>query len=249
MSRPTHIYVIASPRPRVGKTLLARLFTEYYRSEGRPVAAFDVDPNESTLLEFLPGFAVAGQIADTRGQMALFDRLIVDDEKPKVVDVGSTVFDGFMKVMTEIDFVPEARRRSVEPVIMFVASPDERAIKAYDELNRRFGDLTLVPIYNEAIARVALLRERFPARGAGSLPLRVPTLSPSLRHIIDTRPFSFSAYRRGMSSDVPAILDAELGSWVKRVLLQFRELELRLLLDRLRLSLGSESDPSPREPG
>ena len=106
MSRPTHVYVVLSPRPRVGKTLMARVFTEFYRSEGRPVAAYDLDPAEGTLSEFLPGFAIASQIADTRGQMALFDRLIVDDEKPKVIDVGSGLFSHFLKVMTEIDFVP-----------------------------------------------------------------------------------------------------------------------------------------------
>ena len=120
MSRPTHVYVVLSPRPRVGKTLMARVFTEFYRSEGRPVAAYDLDPTEAALSEFLPGFAVASQIADTRGQMALFDRLIVDDEKPKVVDVGTAVFSHFLTVMTEIDFVPEARRRSVEPIIVYV---------------------------------------------------------------------------------------------------------------------------------
>ena len=244
MSRPTHVYIVASPRPRVGKTLMARVFTEFYRSEARPVAAYDVDPGESDLLEFLPGFAVAGQIAETRGQMALFDKLIIADERPKVLDVGTSAYENFIKVMTEIDFLPEARRRSVEPVMLFVATPDERAVKAYGELIRRFPDLTLVPIYNEGVARAAQLRDRFTAHGAAALPILVPPLTPTLRHIVDTKPFSFSAFRRGTSSDVPRILEPELTSWIKRVFLQFRELELRLLLGRLRSSLGPR-DASP----
>jgi hypothetical protein len=242
MSRPTHIYVIASPRPRVGKTLVARAFTEFYRADGRPVAAFDLGAGDNTLVEFLPKFAVTAQIADTRGQMALFDQLIVGDEKPKVVDLDGGLFDAFFKVMVDIDFVPEARRRSIEPVVLFIATPEDRAAAAYAELHRRFGDLTIVPVHNEGVARGSHLRDKFPSRGSLSLPVQVPQLSPSLRHIVETRPFSFSAFRRGLSSDVPQILEAELGSWVKRVFLQFRELELRLLLDRLRSSLAAEPE-------
>jgi len=72
-----------------------------------------------------------------------------------------------------------------------------------------------------------------------ALPMQVPQLSPSLRFIVETRPFSFSDFKRGLAENVPEILEAELNSWIKRVYLQFRELELRLLLGRLRSSLGS----------
>jgi hypothetical protein len=221
---------------------MARVFTEFYRSEGRPVAAYDVDPAELALMEFLPGFAVAGQIDDTRGQMALFDRLILDDQKPKVVDVGAGVFSRFITVMTEIDFVPEARRHAVEPIVIFVAAPDRRAVAGYTEIVRRFPDITVVPVFNDAVARFTELRDVFPGRGAPAQPIRVPQLSPTLRHIVDTRPFSFSAYRRGISADVPPVLDRELAVWVKRVFLQVRELELRVLLGRLRLSLGPATE-------
>jgi hypothetical protein len=231
MSRPTHVYVVVSPRPRVGKTLMARVLTEFYRSEGRPVAAYDVDPSDTALMEFLPGFAVAGQIADTRGQMALFDKLIVDDEKPKVVDVGAGIFSQFITVMTEIDFLPE-------PIVIFVASPDRRAVAGYDEIVRRCPDITVVPVLNDAVGRFPELRDAFPGRGPSAQPIRVPQLSPTLRHIVDTRPFSFSAFRRGVSTKAPPVIDRELSVWVKRVFLQVRELELRLLLGRLLVSLG-----------
>jgi hypothetical protein len=43
--------------------------------------------------------------------------------------------------------------------------------------------------------------------------------------------------------DVPPILEKELAAWVKRVFLQVRELELRLLLGRLSLSLTLAPKP------
>jgi hypothetical protein len=248
MSRPTHVYIVTSPRPRVGKTLVARAFTEFYRADGRPVAAFDLNRDDNALSDFLPKFAVRAQIDDTRGQMALFDQLIVDDEKPKVVDLEAGLFEPFLKVMSDIGFVTEARRHSVEPVILFLATPEQHTIEAYADLHHRFPDITIVPVHNQGIARGSHIREKFPSWSALALPLQVPQLSPSLRFIVETKPFSFSDFKRGLSADVPEILEAELNSWMKRVYLQFRELELRLLLDRLRTSLGSPSAEQPGSP-
>src|SRR5205807_8576662 len=49
MSRPTHVYIVASPRPRSGKTLLARALSEFFRADGRPVRAFDLDTMDGAL--------------------------------------------------------------------------------------------------------------------------------------------------------------------------------------------------------
>src|SRR4051812_35081985 len=70
------LYVVCSPRSRVGRSLLARLLTEYILSDGRRVLAFDVNPEDRALARHLPLHALPGSIADTRGQVALFDRLI-----------------------------------------------------------------------------------------------------------------------------------------------------------------------------
>jgi hypothetical protein len=46
MSFRNSVAIIASPRPRVGKTLLARLLTDFHLQEGRSVAAFDLNAGE-----------------------------------------------------------------------------------------------------------------------------------------------------------------------------------------------------------
>jgi hypothetical protein len=48
MQRRTPIFIVTSSRPRVGKTLIARALTEYFRVQSRPVAAFDVNPTSSS---------------------------------------------------------------------------------------------------------------------------------------------------------------------------------------------------------
>jgi Mrp family chromosome partitioning ATPase len=111
MSRPTHVYIVASPRPRTGKTLLARALIEFFRTDERPVAGFDLDTMDPMLARILPQFARHADINDTRGQVALFDELIVDDEKPKVVDVSAHAYETFFDLMEQIDFATEAPRR------------------------------------------------------------------------------------------------------------------------------------------
>jgi len=236
MSRRTHVYIVCSPRPRIGKTLAARLLTEFYRTSGRPVLAFDLNPDQ-TLLAYLPRFAVAADVRETRDQMALFDQLIVPDEKSKVIDLGTGAFDRFFEILQNLDFLEEARRRNIETVVLFAVNPDQLSIKAYRMLLQQFKNITLIPVLNEAFVRGFHYRNDFPAQRAVAVPLQIPLLSPFIRSIVDTPPFSFSEFRRGLSDDIPEHLAGEMHSWLKRAFLQLRELELRLLLEGLQASL------------
>ncbi len=236
MTRPTHVCIIASPRPRTGRTTVARALTEFYRQDSSSVAAYDLDAMDSALMQFLPDCTVRADIGETHSQVALFDQLIVADEVPKVVDVSAHAFEAFFNVMAEIDFAGEARRQGIEPVILFAANSDPLSMKTYARMRARFWTIPMAPIYNDGIVRGHSLRDEFPASSSVALPLHIPALSPALRAVVDTKPFSLSDPRR-RSRRIPELLEAELGSWLKRVYLQFRELGLRMLLANLRGSL------------
>jgi hypothetical protein len=245
MSRPTHVYIVASPRPRAGRTLLARALTEFFRADGRQVDAFDLDTMDEALAGFLPDIATRADIADTRGQVVLFDELIVADEKPKIVDVSAHDYEAFFRLMEQISFAVEAPRQAVDPVILFCANAEPQAAKAYGQLRGRFPGVTLAPVYNNGIVRGFSLRHDFPATSAVALPLHIPVLSPALRERVDRKLFSFGEFRRRRPADMPEPLAEELNSWLKRVFLQFREMELRLLLSNLR---GTLKELLPAQP-
>jgi hypothetical protein len=88
MAFRSSITIIASPRPRVGKTLLARLLTDFHLSEGRLVAAFDLNSGERTLAQFLPEKTTTASVREIGGQMALFDHLVAHEDVTKVIDLG-----------------------------------------------------------------------------------------------------------------------------------------------------------------
>ena len=181
MERRTPIFIIASPRPRVGKTLLARMLAEFFRSEDRPVSAFDCNPGEFALVDYLPGYTAVADIADTRNQITLFDQLLADDHVPKVVDLGHSLFDKFFTVIQQIGFAEEARRRGAMPVVLFLPDGDRRSRQGYAVLRERFAHLPIVPVINEALPQAIRFRDDFPGTATGGAPLTIPALAGDQR--------------------------------------------------------------------
>jgi len=233
----TPVFIVASPRPQVGKTFLARLLTDFLRLDGGQAVAFDLNPSGDALRDYQPALATATDLGDIKGQMALFDCLIVDDGIGKVVDLGNAWFERFFAIVEEIGFIDEALRHAIEPMIMFAADPHPVSVRAYAELRRRFPKAVLVPVFNEAILKGRKLRDQFPFGRAAAVPLQIPLLPPMLKAHADKSAHSFADFHAQLPVGVPIGLAFELRSWTKRTFLEFRELELRLLLEKLRASL------------
>ena len=142
----TPVYIICSPRPLVGKTLIARLLSEFLLLKNGDVASFDINLKEPSLLEYLPRITETADVIDTYGKMQLMDRVIVNDGIAKVIDLGFHAFDEFFKMTTEIGFMKEAARRGVAPTILFVADTDRLSARAYPVLRQQIPASALVTI-------------------------------------------------------------------------------------------------------
>ena len=149
----TAVYIICSPRPLVGKTLIARQFSEFLLLKNGDVVAFDINLKEPSLLDFLPETTETAEIENTFGKMALMDRLIVNDGVAKVIDLGFHAFDEFFTMADEIGFIKEAARRGVSPVILFVADTDRVSARGYAMLRAQIPRASLIVIDNEYVVR------------------------------------------------------------------------------------------------
>ncbi len=221
MSR-TPVYIICSPRPLVGKTLIARLLSEFLLLKNGRVAAFDINLKEPALLDYLPAITETAEVDDTFGKMALMDRLIVNDALAKVIDLGFHAFDEFFKMSEEIGFMKEAARRGVAPVILFVADTDRASARSYAMLQQQIPPDALVTVDNEYVVRGELPL----AMGHGRV-LRIAALPVFLKTYIDRLTFSFTDYLRQEKDS-----STELHQWIRNNYLSFRELELNLILQR-----------------
>jgi hypothetical protein len=241
MPQRTPLYIIASRHPRVGKTLIARLLIEFFRLSGRLLVGYDLDPREPALAAFFPNLVSAVDIADTRGQMALFDRVIADNWRTTVIDLGDGLFEQFFAVMAEIGFAQEARRRLIEPIVLFITDSAPTTARSYIELRRRLRQTTFVPVHNEAASFMFIPKDFPPTRPECGV-IRIPRLSPIVRGVIDRPGFSFGAHLANQTGG-----PTEVHSWIGTIFAQFRELELRLLIGELESSLrGGPQEPAQR---
>lgn len=240
MLQPAPVYIVASPRPRVGKTLLARLLIEFFRAGDRRLAAYDLNPRDPALAGYFPRLVRPIDIADTSGQMMLFDRLIASASATRVIDLGYKPFDQFFAVMAEIGFAQEARRRMIEPIVLFVTDRAASTVRAYANLRQLLPDTTFVPVHNEAVS-VTFDKEDFPPSRAECRLIRMPRLSPIVRGVLDRPSFSFGPYMVARAGGA-----TEIHDWIATMFAEFRELELRLLMGKLAASLARRSAPSPR---
>ena len=216
----TPVYIICSTRPQVGKTLLARLLTEFLKLQRGDVTAFDISLKEPSLLDFLPGLTETADVDDTFGKMGLMDRLIVHDEIAKVIDLGYYAFDEFFRMTAEIGFAKEAVRHGVAPIVLFMGDSDRASLRAYETLQQQYPQRSLYVIDNEQVLR----GEIPPALSQGKL-LHIAALPPFLKTYVDRLNFSFTGYLRGEQDST-----TELHQWIRRNYFAFREIELGLLL-------------------
>jgi hypothetical protein len=220
--RRTPVYIICSTRPQVGKTLIARLLTEFLALQRGGVIAFDINLKEPSLLDFLPKLTETAEVDDTFGKMALMDRLIMNDDVAKVIDLGYHAFDEFFKMTAEIGFAKEALRRGVAPIVLFMADTDRASIRAYATLQQQIPANALYTIDNEHV-----LRGEMPAALAQGRVLRIAALPVFLKTYIDRLNFSFTGYLRSEKDS-----STELHQWIRKNYFSFREIELGLLLQR-----------------
>lgn len=237
-ARPwTAVFIVASPRPANGKTFLARLLVDFLRMNGGPVEAFELAAGDNALSDQLPELTSYAEVDSTKARMRLFDRLITPDGVAKVVDVGHLAFQRFFSVMDEISFAEAAQRRSLEVIVLYAADAHATSVKAYGILQRRLPSLVLVPVFNDGILKGKKLREAYPFTCAAAVPLQIPLLPPALKTHVERSGHTFVDFHSQASASVPSGSAHELRSWTKRVFLEFRELELRLLMKRLQTSL------------
>jgi hypothetical protein len=235
MSLRSFITVVASPRPRVGKTLVTRLLADFHLHNGRSIAAFDINGDDTALTQFMPRHSAPADVTEIHGQMALFDRLVADDGSYKVVDLGHPAFKPFFDVARQIDVAAEVRRRGLAVVVLFIVTPDATSVEAYADLRRALPQAAIVPVHNEILG-VAQHRDKFAAFGSAAMPIQIAALAPGLRKVIDRRPFSFAD--ASAPADVPLEMHIELQRWLRKIYVEFRQMELRVLLSDLTRSLG-----------
>jgi hypothetical protein len=241
-SAPAPTYVVCSPNRQVGKTLLARLLAEHHAADARPFAAFDLSDEAPGLADFLTCHVSIPNIREMRGQVRFFDGLIEPDNVPKVIDVSHREFANFFTIVDKIGLFEEARRRGIEPVILFLVDRTQVAANAYDLLRRRFAGTSLLPVRNLTVAKGVPYGASFPHASRLVVSLEMAVLGPAAKSFVERERFSFLHLSRPVPPypDMSPRTRDELDAWFRRARFQFREMELSLMRQQIVTALHSD---------
>jgi len=227
VKRHTLVFVSCSPHPRVGKTLTARLLTDYYLADGRAVLAYDTNPHDSALVGLFPDLATMTDLGNVRGQVALFDRLLIPDGIPKVVDLWHPSFRPFFALSQEMGFFEEAGRSMIHPVLLFHNDPTPTALEARLNLAKQWPHVAVVAVKNDGTTEIGADTNALLSGYSAERCFTISRLDPVAKRALFAPGFSIAQFVRDPPEDVSIVLRVSLRAWIGRIFTQFRSFELR----------------------
>jgi hypothetical protein len=244
---PSFAAIVASLHGHVGKTLLARTLTDYFRLSGGTPYIFDTDPVERGLSGLFPEARVI-DLAVVRDQMVLFDTLPKRSPDMRVVDVTHGSLTKFFELLRQTDVIAEARSNNVKLVIFYI--PDRRidSFEAGLILRDNFPDCAFIVVDN-GFFREPRLKARldlsYKTLTAHNWRFRMPELHEQVIDTLEDCNLSMSDFMRQPMSPTGemAVQDSltpglriPLRAWIFRM---FQE------IDRLTKALASRREPEP----
>jgi hypothetical protein len=231
MERSTRVFICCSPHKRTGTTTTARLLTDYFIVNGRSFLGFDTDPHEP---DYGVRFAPAVRIVDAskvQGQVAMFDRLLIPDETPKIVDVWHRSFEAFLETIDQIGFMDEARRTLIQPILLFHADASAASLAAAQALARQWPDLCMAVVTNKGAAPLGQDGVDILAQFPSARRFVIGALDASSRAVFEAPDFSMAQFLLSPPSDISIVVGTALRAWVAPIFTQFRTFELQISME------------------
>ncbi len=234
MQQRTRVYICCSPHKRTGTTTTARLLTDYFILTGKDFVGFDTDPREPDYGARLRPSVSIVDASKIEGQVVMFDRLLVHDEAPKIVDVRSGSYHGFLETIDQIGFLDEAPRARIQPIALFHADATEASVDACLALARRWPELDLVVVTNKGAAPLGQDALEILAQFPSSRRFVIGALDPASWAHFEAPDFSLSHFLLTPPSDISIVVRTGLRAWVAPIFTQFRTFELQISIEGAR---------------
>ena len=225
------VFVVCSPHPRAGVTTTATLLSEYFTWRGLSVEGFDTDPYESAFANRFPDRVEVTDISTIQGQISLFDRLLIFDDKPRIVDVWNRSFQKFFTILQETGFAEEAKRLSIEIVLIYCADELPASLVTAKQISLLWPDMPMIVVGNEGAAEFRANINHFLASFPTRLSLHIRELDPQVSRSINKDSFSYAEFLKNPPFDMSIIVRSALRKWLVHVFTQFQRLEQQQVLN------------------
>jgi hypothetical protein len=224
-TQPT-IYIVASDHNRNGKTLLARLLTDYLLLDGHDPFLIDTDAPDGPLRAFFPGRTALANFAAIRGQMKVFDTILGAPGRDYVIDLPARHIESFFAAEQDLGFFRETRTAGFRVFLFFLVDEGFPSLKTARALQKHAGVDLFVPVRN------LMVRSSWP-EGDGALAM--PYLSAPVATVIGNKRFSLRTFVQGETQGLSPDLVTELQSFLFETLNSITNLEPVYSLKELKL--------------
>lgn len=218
------IYVVVSDQHRNGKTLLARLLSDYLLLDGRDPFLFDTDAPDGPLRNFFPGRTALADFAAIRGQMMLFDTIIAGPGRDYVIDLPTRHMENFFSAERDLNFFDACKEHGFRVFLFFVVDNSFTSLKTAQAFKKLAGADLFVPVRN------LLVRSTW-AEEDGALTL--PFLAAPVASAIGNKRFSIQNFVQGDRQGLNDEMTQELQNFLFEVLNNLSNLEPILSMKKL----------------
>jgi hypothetical protein len=196
---------------------------DFFTSIFDSVIGFDTNPSDPGLAAAFPTRTTIIDLATTRGQMELFDRLIVNDVVTKVVDLWHVSYAQFFSLTETTGFFQETRFRGVRVVVLLMMDQRGRFATDLQRLLSRRPDLDTVLIKDEALTTFPADEPR-PVARSSDRKLVLPRLDTALCQLLNQPEFLSERFVRGSVPGAMTDLQAGMRAALLPVFEQFHAL-------------------------
>lgn len=226
------IYIVCSPHAKTGASTVTRLLSDFFTYEQRAFSLFDTDPHSRALGGWFPNACTVADLGTTRGQIALFDRLVTPGGAPRIVEVSSQVYTRFFTLVRDIGLCEEALACGLEPVVLYVSNGSDIAVEAARALEIALREAIVIPVVNKGPVRLGdRFQNHLDAFGARQS-FEIPALDASSRDVVEGPEFSLSRFLAEPPPErMSLVVRADIRNWLKRAFAQFRAYEVRKAFD------------------
>ena len=213
--------IVASARARSGKTLLSRLLAEHFILSGQQPVIFETDVTTAPLAKRFPNDAITLDIDRVTHQMALFDGLSTPAPDPRILDLSNSSSKKFFDLMVDSDFVREARANELEPIVFYIAGPEQEDLGHANEVRHRIGKCPFVLVENIVLGEIKQsVFDSTAYRSLADLQFRmvIPVLDPSFMALLDEPDVSITEFMREPTLKMAPETRTAIRSWLLKML-------------------------------
>ncbi len=230
MEPKSHIYIVCSDQTRNGKTLFARILTDFLVLQDGSPFVIDLDAPGGGICEYYPETSEVFDIQSVPGQMEMFDWMLATPGRDYVLDVPARFLDKLFTVMDDINFLEGAGAQGFEINIFYLVEGSTKSLTTarmmhdnftvdrffvvrHDTMDEELKDFKKLSIFNELI-------------GQGQIVL--PQLDSDVLEEIERETFSFSEFIAGEEGDMDAKTQFKLASFLEVIIAGLQRIKRRI---------------------